>query len=119
MQPMHSGIISITGSLKTWTWKQSPILASKINEKSEQGAQSDSQGTPKIILNSLKIYTWTSRSLLGVPLDPRITKMVSQVPEMEPPGIQNDSFRSKNDPVQQSTSQQLHADWGPTAGAKP
>ena len=50
MQPMQSGIISIHGSLKTWTWKQSSILAAQITEKSEKGAQSDSQGTPKIIL---------------------------------------------------------------------
>ena len=50
MQPLQSGIISIHGSLKTWTWKQFSILASQITEKSEKGAQSDSQGTSQIIL---------------------------------------------------------------------
>ena len=95
MQPIQSGIISIHGSLKTWTWKQSSILAAQITEKSEKGAQSDSQGTHKIILKSLKIYTWTSKCPLGDPLDPWITKMVSQVPKMEPQGLQNDSFRYK------------------------
>ena len=95
MQPMHSGIISMPGSLKTWTWKHSSILASQITEKSEKGAQSDSQGTPKIILKSLKIYTWTSKCPLGDPLDPWITKMVSQVPKMKPQGLQNDSFKYK------------------------
>ena len=92
---MHSGIISIPGSPKTWTWKQSPIFAPLITEKSEKGAQSDSQGTPKIILKSLKIYTWTSKCLLGDPLDPWITKMVHQVLKMKPQGHQNVSFRYK------------------------
>ena len=96
---MQSGIISIHGSLKTWTWKQSSILAPQITEKSEKGAQSDSQGTPQIILKSLKIYTWTSKCPLGDPLDPWITKMVSQVPKMEPQGLQNDSFMSKKWPI--------------------
>ena len=79
MQPLHSGIISIPGSPKTWTCKQPPILAPQITEKSQKGTQSDSQGTPKMILKSQKIYTWTSKCLLGDPLDPWITKMVSRV----------------------------------------
>ena len=95
MQPIQSGIISIHESLKTWNWKQCSILAAQISEKSENGAQSDSKGTPQIILKSLKIYTWTSKCPLGDPLDPWITKMVSQVPKMEPQGLQNDSFMSK------------------------
>ena len=86
MQPLHSGIISIPGSLKTRTWKQSPILVPQMTEKSEKGAQSASQGTPKIIPKSLEIYTWTSQCPLADPLDLWITKMVSQVPEMEPQG---------------------------------
>ena len=99
MQPLQSGIISIHGSLKTWTWKQSSILASQIGEQSEKGAQSDSQGTPKIIQKIIKIYTWTSKCLLGDPLDPWITKMVSQVPQMKAQGLQNDSFRYKKRPI--------------------
>ena len=95
MQPLQSGIISIPGSPKTWTWNQSPILASKITEKSQKGAQSDSQGTPQMTLKSIQMQTWTSKCLLGDPLDPRITKMVSQVPKMEPQGLQNDSFKYK------------------------
>jgi hypothetical protein len=50
MQPLQSGIISIPGSLKTWTWNQSPILAPKITENSQKGAQSGSQETPKMTL---------------------------------------------------------------------
>ena len=87
MQLPDSGIISMPGSPKTWTWKQSPILAPQITEKSQQGAQSDSQGTPKMILKSQKMDTWTSRCLLGDPLDPSITKMIT-------PGIQNGASRS-------------------------
>ena len=95
MKPLHSGIISIPGSPKTWTWNKSPILAPKITDKSQKGAQSGFQETPKMTLKSIKMHTWTSKCLLGDPLDPRITKMVSQVPKMEPQGLQNDSFRYK------------------------
>ena len=48
---------------------------------------------------SLKIHTWTSKCPLGNPLDPWITKMVPQVPKMEPQGFQNDSFRYKKSPI--------------------
>ena len=95
MQPLQSSIISIPGSLKTWTWNQSPILAPQITKNSQKGAQSGSQQTPKMTLKSLKIYTWTSKCLLGDPLDPWITKMVSQVPKMESPGPPNVGFRYK------------------------
>ena len=80
MQPQKSGIISIPGSVKTGTWNQSPILAPQINEKSQKGTQSGSQEPPKMTLKSIKMPTWTSKCLLGDPLDPRMTKMVSQVP---------------------------------------
>ena len=43
-------------------------------------------------LKSIQMYTWTSKCLLGDPLDPWITKMVSQVSKMEPQGLQNDSL---------------------------
>ena len=48
---------------------------------------------------SLNIYTWTSKCLLDDPLDPWITKMVSQVPKMEPPGLKNESFLSQKLPI--------------------
>ena len=62
------------------------------HRKITKGAQSDSQGTPQITLKSIKLDLWASVCPLGVPLDPRITKMVSQVPKKEPQGLQNDSF---------------------------
>ena len=101
MQPLHFGIMSIPGSPKTWTWKQSPILAQQITEKSQKGTQGGSQETPKMTLKSIKIHTWTSKCLLGDPLDPWITKnewvpwitkMVNLVTNMEPQGLQNDDF---------------------------
>ena len=95
MQPLQSGIISIPGSPKTWTWNQSPILAPQITEKSQKGTQSRSQELPKMTLKSIKMYTWTSKCLLGDPLDPRITKMVSQVPKIKRQGLPNVSFRYK------------------------
>ena len=48
MQPLHSGIISIPGSPKTWTWKLSPILPPQITEKSPNCAPSGSQEAPQI-----------------------------------------------------------------------
>jgi hypothetical protein len=120
MQPLHSGVISIPGSPKTRSWKQSSILAPQITEKSQKGTQSDSQGTPQMILKSLKIYTWTSKCLLGDPLDPWITKMVSQVPKMEPQGLQNNSFTYKKLPisaVDQLTYQHMLFG-GPAAGGE-
>ena len=95
MQPLQSGIISIPGSPKTRTWKQSPIWAPQMTEKSQKGAKTEPQETPKMSLKSLKMHTCTSKCLLGDPLDPWITKMVSQVPKMEPQGHHNVSFEHK------------------------
>ena len=95
MQPMQSGIISIHGSLKTWTWKQSSIWAAQITEKSQKGAQSGSQETSQMNQKPIKMHTWTSKCLLGDPLDPCIAEMVSQVPKMEPQGRHNVSFEHK------------------------
>ena len=95
MQPLQSGIISIPGSPKTWTWNQSPILAPQITEISQKGTQSESQKPPTMILKSIKMHTWIPKCLLCDPLDPLITKMVSQVPQIELRGLQNDSFNIK------------------------
>ena len=48
MQPLHSGFISIPGSPKTWSWKQSPTLPPQITEKSQKGLQIDSQESPQM-----------------------------------------------------------------------
>ena len=93
MQPLHSGIISIPGSPKTWTWKLSPTLASKIPENHKIVPKVGPRRLPKSTLKSIKMDIWASVCPLGVPLDPRITKMVSQVPKKEAQGLQNDSFR--------------------------
>ena len=45
--------------------------------KSQKGAQSGTQETPQMTLKSIKMDIWTSRCLLGVPVDPWITKMVT------------------------------------------
>ena len=93
MQPLHSGIISIPGSPKTWTWELSPILPAQITENLKNYQKMDPRRLPKSILKSIKTDIWTPRCPLGVPLDHRIIKMVSQVPQKVPPGLQNDSFR--------------------------
>ena len=86
-------IISIPGSPKTWTWKLSPILPPQITENLKNYQKMDPRRLPKSILKSIKTDIWASVCPLGVPLDPRITKMVSQVPKKHPQGLQNDSFR--------------------------
>ena len=67
--------------------------------KSQKNHKQVPKVTPKMILKSVKIYTWTSKCLLGDPLDPWITKMVSQVPKMEPQGLQNETFWYKKLPI--------------------
>ena len=64
-------------------------------QKSQNLLQTGSQEDPKIHQKIIKIQIWVQDVLPGVPLDPRITKMVSQVSRMEPPGLQNNDFRYK------------------------
>ena len=59
------------------------------------------------------------QGVLGVPVDPCITKMVTQGTKMESRGLPNTSLAYKSDPFQQATSQQLPPDRGPAAGEKP
>ena len=59
----------------------------------------DPKRLPKFILKSIKVDIWTSVCPLGIPLDPRINKMVSQVPKKEPQGLNNDSFSYKKRPI--------------------
>ena len=93
MQPLHSGIIFLPGSLKTWTWKLSPILPPKITENHKIVSKVGPRRLPKSILKSIKLDLWASVCPLGAPLDPRIIRMVSQVPRKEPQGLKNDSFK--------------------------
>ena len=50
-------------------------------------------------LKSIKMYTWTSKCLLGDPLDPWITKMVTQGIQNGVQGLQNDSLGYKMRPI--------------------
>ena len=93
MQPLHSGIISIPGSLKTWTWKPSPTLPSQITENHKIVPKVGPKRLPKSTLKSIKVDIWASVCPLGVPLDPRIIKMVSQISKKEAHGLKNDSCK--------------------------
>ena len=118
MQPLDSSAISTSGSSKTWTWKLSATLAPQIRENHKNVLKVGPRRLPKCTLKSIKIDIWPPVCPPGVPLDPRITKMVSQVPKMEPQGLKMTVFRIKSDPFQQSTSQQLLADRRPAAGGE-
>ena len=63
------------------------------HRKSKKCSQSGSQEAPQIYLKSIKVDIWASVCPLGVPLDPRIIRSVSQVPRKEPQGLKNNSFR--------------------------
>ena len=63
--------------------------------------------TSKMVLKSIQMDTWTSRCLLGVPVEPWVTKMVTQDTKMEPQGLQNDILAIKSFNFRQSTSQQF------------
>ena len=47
----------------------------------------------------MKMETWTCRCLLGVPVDPWITKMVTQGTKLEHQGVQNPSFVYKKSSI--------------------
>ena len=124
MQPLHSGIISIPGSPKTWTWKLSPILVPKIKEKRQKGAKVGPRRLPEWSLKSVEMHNGTSRCLLGVPVAPWTTKMVTQDTRMEKVSklavldIKSDPFQdSSSHPV--ISSLLLERNRGPAAGAKP
>ena len=68
-------------------------FATQNHRKSKKCAQSGSQEAPQIHPKSIKIDICASVCPLGVPLDPRITKMVSQVLKKDPQGPQNHSFK--------------------------
>ena len=90
-----AGIISIPGSPKTWTWKLSSILQPQITENHKIVPKMDPRRLSKSTLKSIKTDIWATVCPLGVPLDPRITKMVSRVPKNDFQGLQNDTFRLK------------------------
>ncbi len=69
---------------------------SHFGRKSQTCAQSGFQEAPKCIINSMKINILASVCPLGVPLDPRITKMLSRAPKKEPQGLQNERSWSNN-----------------------
>ena len=100
IQPLHSGVISIPGSPKRWTWKLSPTLTSQITENHTIVPNVGPRRLPKCTLKSIQIYIWPSVCPLGEPLHPMITKMVPQVPEIQPEGLQNDDLSYKKHPFQ-------------------
>ena len=98
---MHFGIISIPGSPKTWTWTLSPLLPPKITDNHKIMPKVSPRRLPKIHPKINKTGPPGFSVSIGCPLEPRITKMVSQVSKKEPQGLQNDSFKLKSYPFQQ------------------
>ena len=80
---------------KTWTWKLSPTLPPQITENHEIMPKMGPRRLPKSTLKSIKIDIWASVCLLGAPLGPRMTKMVSKGPKKGPQGHQNHRFSCK------------------------
>ena len=112
MQPLHSGIIFLPRSLKTWTWKLSPILPPKITENHQNVSKVGPRRLPKSTLKSIKLDLWASMCPLGVPWTPGSPKWCPgypkwslKVPKMTVLGI-------KSDPFHLLTSHQLPVDRG-------
>ena len=99
IQSLHSGIISIRGAPKTWTWKLSPSSSPQITENHKIVPKVCSRRVPKSDQKSLKTDIWASVWPFGVSLDPRTTKMMSQVPEKTAQGLQNTSLKRKKWPI--------------------
>ena len=70
-----------------------PPCNPKLWKNNENASKVDPRRVPKSTLKSIKTDIWASVCLLGAPLDPRITKMVSQVPKKEPQGLQNNNSK--------------------------
>ena len=70
-------------------------LATPITENRKIVPKIDPRRLPKSTPKSMKMDIWASVCPLGVPLDPRITKTVFQVPKKDPQGSQNDHFKLK------------------------
>ena len=120
IQPLHSGIISIPGSQKRWTWKLPPTLKSQITENHPTVPKVGPRRFPKWIQKSIKIDIWPSVCPLGAPLDPMTTEIVPQVPKIQPEDLQHDNLRYKKHThfSSQPAISSLHPR-GPAAGAKP
>ena len=73
------------------------------HRKSRNCAQSGSQEASKIYLKSIKIDIWLSVCPLGIPLDAMITKMVPQVPKIQPEDLQNNNLKYKTTPISVAT----------------
>ena len=119
MQPLHSGIISIPGSPKTWTWNLSPILPPRLTENHKIVPKVGPKRLPKSNLKSIKVDTgpqcvhwvspWTPGSPKWCPRYPKKSLQVSKITVLS----------GKSDPFQQSTCQQLPVDRrGRRQGAK-
>ena len=67
--------------------------------KSRKCAKVGPERLPKFKKKSIKTDIWASVCPLSVPKDPRITKMVPEVPKMEPQGLQNNEFANKKRPI--------------------
>ena len=77
------------------------------HRKSQNCAQNGSQEVSKSTLKSIKTDIWATVCPLGVPLDLRIIKMVSQVLKRSLKVSKMTNLHVKSDPLQQSTCQRL------------
>ena len=60
IQSLHSGIISIRGARKTWTWKLSPSSPPQITENQKIVSKVCSRRLPKSVQKSSKTDIWPS-----------------------------------------------------------
>ena len=83
-----------------WTTKNMDLetvfhFAAPNHRKMRKCVQSRSRGAPQICSKIDENQHLSPVCPLGVPAEPRITKMVSRAPKKKPQGLQNNSFGKK------------------------
>ena len=92
MQPLHSGIIFLLGSLKTWTWKLSPILPPTITENHKNVSKVGPRRLPKSTLKSLKLDL---RAHLAPNSEKTPTDGTPNTSGVDPRGVWSDHWASR------------------------
>ena len=92
MQPLHSGIIFLPGSLKTWTWKLSPILPPTITENHKNVSKVGPRRLPKSTLKSLKLDL---RAHLAPNSEKTPTDGTPNTSGVDPRGVWSDHWASR------------------------
>ncbi len=77
------------GTIKNIDLETVSYLTSPTKKNPQKVSKMTPKRVPKWTLKSIKLDTWTSRCLVGVPLESWITQKVTEATKMEPQGLEN------------------------------